>query len=42
MKMYETRGRCDRCMKENTEITVTLSPDNIQGQVCNKCMRGLD
>ncbi len=36
-----SRGRCDKCLKKNTPIVCTLSPNMIQGQICLKCFRGL-
>ena len=37
MIKYDRIGRCDNCLKENTRVLITVSPDMIQGQICLKC-----
>lgn len=41
MIKYDGIGRCDKCMKEQQRIIVTMSPTLIQGQICLKCLKKL-
>jgi len=40
MIKYDRIGRCDKCLKENIRVLITVNPEMIQGQICLKCFRG--